>query len=138
MTRATGLAALAGALALAGCGGGGGGGGGASELTLELVEQNASGQSGTVTLSKQGDGTQVVIESFSPFGREAQPAHIHKGTCANLDPEPAYALPNLVDGVAGDTVAVSLDELLDGEYAVNIHRSVEQADLYTACADITG
>jgi hypothetical protein len=106
-------------------------------VTLELLEQNASGQSGTVTLSKQGDGTQVVIDSFSPFGRDAQPAHIHKGTCANLDPEPAYALPNLVDGVAGDTVAVSLDELLDGEYAVNIHRSVEQADLYTACADIT-
>ena len=135
MTRAAGLAALAGALALAGCGGGGGGG--ASELTLDLVEQNASGQSGTVTLSNQGDGTQVVIESFSPFGRDAQPAHIHKGTCANLDPEPAYALPNLVDGVSGDTVAVSLDELLDGEYAVNIHRSVDQADLYTACADIT-
>jgi hypothetical protein len=132
MTRVAALAVLA--TTLAGCGGGGGD---ASEVTLDLVEQNASGQSGTVTLSKQGDETQVVIESFSPFGREAQPAHIHKGTCANLDPEPAYALPNLVDGVAGDTVAVSLDELLDGEYAVNIHRSVEQADVYTACADIT-
>jgi hypothetical protein len=134
MTRPAVLPILATTLALAACGGGGGG---ASEVTLDLVEQNASGQSGTVTLSKQGDETQVVIESFSPFGREAQPAHIHKGTCANLDPEPAYALPNLVDGVAGDTVAVSLDELLEGQYAVNIHRSAEQADVYTACADIT-
>ena len=134
MRRPAALAVLATTLALAACGGGGGG---ASEVTLDLVEQNASGQSGTVTLSKQGDQTQVVIESFSPFGRDPQPAHIHKGTCANLDPAPAYALPNLVDGVAGDTVAVSLDELLEGEYAVNIHRSVEQADVYTACADIT-
>jgi hypothetical protein len=128
-------AVVAAALALAACGGGGGGG--AREITVDLVEQNASGQSGTVTLSRQGDKTQVVIESFSPFGRVPQPAHIHKGTCANLDPAPAYPLPSLVDGIAGDTVNVSLDELLDGEYAVNVHRSAAEADLYTACADIT-
>ena len=132
MRRSAPVAVLA--LVLGGCGGGGGG---ANEVIVDLVEQNASGQSGTVTLTRQGDQTQVVIESFSPFGREPQPAHVHKGTCANLDPEPAYALPNLVDGIAGDTIDVPLSELLDGEYAVNIHRSAAKADEYTACADIT-
>ena len=132
MTRVAPLVVVATA-ALAGCGGGSGG---PSELTIDLVEQNASGQSGTVTLTSQGDRTQIVIESFSPFGREHQPAHVHRGTCANLDPEPAYPLPDLVDGVAGDTIDISLGELLEGEYAVNVHRSAQQADVYTACADI--
>lgn len=125
------------AAVLAGCGGGGGeGGGGGGELVVDLLEQNGSGQSGTAMLADQGGKTQVVIETFSPFGRERQPTHIHKGTCANLDPQPAYALPDLVDGVSGDTLAVSLDELREGSYALNIHRSRQQSDLYVACGNI--
>ncbi len=137
------FAALTFAFALMGAGCGSDEGDGEAEgqvggeiLMVELEEQNDSGESGTAEL--RGEGGQTIVEiSLDGAPAAAQPAHIHKGTCANLDPEPAYALPNLVDGVAGDTVAVSLDELLDGEYAVNIHRSVDQADLYTACADIT-
>ena len=133
------LITLAAVALLAGCGGGGGdggGGGGGSEVLIDILEQNGSGQSGTATLTREGDGTLVVIETLSPFGREHQPAHIHKGTCADLDPEPAFPLPDLVDGVAGDTVAISLDELREGGYAINIHRSQQQAGLYVACGDI--
>jgi hypothetical protein len=131
-------AVLAAAALLAGCGdeGGDGGGGGSAEVLVDILEQNGSGQSGTATLTAEGDGTLVVIETFSPFGREHQPAHIHEGTCADLDPEPAFPLPDLVDGVAGDTVPISIDELREGAYAINIHRSIDQPDLYVACGDI--
>jgi hypothetical protein len=132
MSRAV-VVALFGALVLGGCGGSGA----PEEIILDLVEQNASGQTGTVTLTSQGDRTQIVVESISPFGRDPQPTHVHKGTCAHLNPQPAYALPSLVDGIGGDTIDIPLSDLLDGEYAVNIHRSESQLDEYTACADIT-
>ena len=58
----------------------------------KLQPQNSSGESGTATLTKSGaNQTKVVLEvKGAPSG--AQPVHIHKGTCAKLDPKPAYPL----------------------------------------------
>src|SRR5215218_3137497 len=49
-------------------------------VTIALAEENGSGQSGTATLSAEGDQTRVVIDlANSPAG--PQPAHIHTGNC---------------------------------------------------------
>src|SRR5918996_3333137 len=83
----------------------------------------------------------------------AHPAHIHEGTCDELDPNPAFPFSNVsgefLNGdtpTAGDevgaseesltvegsttTVDVSLDDLLASNYAINVHESAENAANY--------
>ncbi|HET6263108.1 MAG TPA: hypothetical protein VFG99_12850, partial [Chloroflexia bacterium] len=57
-------------------------------------------------------------------------------TCANLDPNPAYPLSSVVNGKSETEVAVSMDELSKGEYAINIHKSATEASVYVACGDL--
>ena len=105
-------------------------------IKVQLQEQNFSGETGTVTLSAQGSKTKVDILMAS-YAANAQPAHIHKGTCAKLDPTPAYPLKNVVNGKSVTVVAVPLNTLLAGKYAINMHRSAKQMKIYVACGDIT-
>lgn len=76
------------------------------------------------------------------------PSHIHRGTCADLDPEVAFPLEDIApvapDAEPGSvevgvtSVAVSLDDLLAEPYAINVHESADNAANYIACGDITG
>ena len=92
----------------------------------------------------------------------AHPAHIHKGSCADLDPNPAYPLdnvgPRLTDDdklpdpedVKGSTTAapvevsetdsidVKFDDLFTEAYAINVHESDQNIQNYIACGDIGG
>ena len=125
-------------LALAGCGGTEeGAAGSADEVTVELAAQNDSGESGTATLTADGGSTRVVID-LQNAPSEPQPAHIHAGGCADLDPNPAYGLANVVDGRSETTVDVPLAKLQDKAYAVNVHKSASEAQVYVACGDIGG
>ena len=74
---------------------------------------------------------------MASYTASAQPAHIHKGTCAKLDATPAYPLNNVVNGRSTTTVNVALSALLKGHYAINMHRSAKQLKTYVACGDIT-
>ena len=105
------------------------------DVTVELAEFEGSGQTGTATLTADGERTQVVISIDSPVS-DSQPAHIHEGTCDDLTPEPAYGLPNVTAGSSDSTVDVSLDTLTDGDYAINLHMSDEDLATYTSCGDI--
>lgn len=127
---ALGLSVLA---LLAGCGSDGGG---SNEVTVSLGEQNGSTQSGEAVLTRIDDSTTHVVLSISSGGDMPQPAHIHKGSCANLDPTPAYPLENVVDGESSTHVNVSLDELRDGDYAINVHKSAAALSVYVACGDV--
>ena len=105
-------------------------------LTLDLQEQNDSGITGTATLSPTSDGeVEVEIELDGSEGGP-HPAHIHEGTCADLNPAPAFPLTDVVDGRSETTVDVDISELTASEYAVNVHESAENADVYVACADV--
>jgi hypothetical protein len=123
-----------------GCGSeNGGNSGGSGEVTVELGEQNGSGETGTATLAEDGDRTKVVIELESPsatMGASPQPAHIHKGSCNDLDPTPAYALSDVKDGSSTSTVDAKLDDLREGAFAINVHKSAEQIQTYVACGDV--
>jgi hypothetical protein len=121
-------------LILAGCGGDGDEFGG--DLTVPLVAQNDSGQDGEATLSEvDSDTTRVVLDVESPPGNP-QPAHIHRGSCQNLDPEPAYGLDNVVDGKSTTEVNVAIEDLVGRGFAVNVHKSADEAQVYVACGDI--
>jgi hypothetical protein len=120
-------------IALTGCGGDDEAGG--DEMTVELAAVGDSGQSGTATLTANGEMTDVVVEVDDPVSA-SQPAHIHEGSCADLNPAPALGLPNVVDGASQTTVDASLDDLTTGGYAINLHMSDDDLTTYTSCGDI--
>ncbi len=128
------LAALAlAATALTACGGDDEASSG--EVTVELAAVGDSGQSGTATLTPNGDSTDVVVEVDDPVSA-SQPAHIHEGTCDDLNPAPAFGLPNVIDGMSQTTVDASVDDLTNGNYAINLHMSDDDLTTYTSCGDI--
>ena len=109
----------------------------ADSATVKLAPQSNSGESGTATLTKQGDKqTKVVLDVKGGSG--TQPVHIHKGTCANLDPKPAYPLSPVVNGKSETVVNASLDDLEKGGYAINGHKSAQDIKTYVFCGDIKG
>jgi hypothetical protein len=87
----------------------------------------------------------------TPAANAGRPAHIHSGICDTLG-DVVYPLTNLVapsgatSGQASaivaetsfTTVDASLDDLLAGTFAVNVHESVENIGNYIACGDIGG
>jgi hypothetical protein len=105
-------------------------------VSVTLGSQNASGEKGTVTLTPQGDKTEVVIKlAGAPNGVE-QPAHIHDGSCANLDPKPRVPLQNVVGGKSTTTLDMKLDDIVSKGGAINVHKSAAEAKTYVACGNL--
>jgi hypothetical protein len=105
-------------------------------VTVNLAAQNASGEKGTATFNPQGAKTQVVIKlAGAPTGVE-QPAHIHDGSCANLDPKPRVPLQNVVGGISTTTLDMKLDDIMSKGGAVNVHKSAAEVKTYVACGDL--
>ena len=106
-------------------------------VTVTIMQQNQSGESGTATLTPlDGGKTKVEISLKSAPKDVAQPAHIHDGNCASLDPKPKQGLENVVNGKSTTVVPVSLQQLVDGKTAINVHKSAQEEKVYVACGDI--
>ena len=94
-------------------------------------------------------------------GVVTHPAHIHVGSCAALDPNPAYPLNDvgprlkddqlpLAEDMMGslaaapveisekDGIEVTFDDLFTEAYAITIHESAQNIQNYIACGDIGG
>jgi hypothetical protein len=126
-------------LALAACGGGDdedeAAVAGDTALSLELTEQNGSGQSGTAKLTPVGDErTKIVMELSNPPA-VPQPAHVHPGPCDDLG-DPVAALANVVRGRSETTVPLSFAELRRGDLVVHAHKSEREYSISVACAPI--
>ena len=106
-----------------------------ASTTYPLAAQNASGEKGTVSLTADGDKT-IVTVALTGAPAEAQPAHIHTGTCANLNPAPKYPLTSLTNGKSTTTIAAPLASLTGGGFAVNVHKSADDLKDYVACGDL--
>jgi hypothetical protein len=105
-------------------------------LTVTLSAQNNSGISGTANFMDLGNGKTRVMMQVSGAGAGPEPAHIHPGTCAQLDPTPVYTLSSVTNGTSTTDVDSTLQELLDGTYAIHMHKSPDELTTYVACADI--
>ena len=108
----------------------------AKAVTVRLHEQNKSGESGTARLTPAGDKTKVELNMKGGKKGVAQPAHIHEGSCAKLDPKPKYPLQNVTDGKSTTEVPADIKTLTAGKLAINVHKSAEEAKVYVACGDI--
>jgi hypothetical protein len=108
---------------------------GETALSLELTEQNGSGQSGTATLTPVGDErTKIVMELSNPPA-VPQPAHVHPGPCDDLG-DPVAALANVVRGRSETTVPLSFAELRRGDLVVHAHKSEREYSISVACEPI--
>ena len=107
-------------------------------VKVDLHQQSKSGETGTATLTPMGDQTKVELSIKGGPKGVAQPAHIHEGSCAKLDPKPKHGLENVTDGKSTTTVPVSLAELTKGQLAIIVHKSAEDLKTYVACGDIKG
>jgi hypothetical protein len=97
----------------------------------------------------------------TPVTNVPHPAHIHNGSCANLDPNPAAPLEDVgprmkddelpsADDIKGSLTAVQIevsetddadinfDDLFPEAHAINVHESAQNAQNYIACGDIGG
>lgn len=110
-----------------------------------------------------GGGAAAIAQDATP--QNGHPAHIHMGTCTELDPNPAAGLFNLLpigverddDGEIAETPEVrgtltvgevtysesddieySWDEMLASPHAIVVHESEDNMDNYIACGDIGG
>jgi hypothetical protein len=107
-----------------------------STLTIKLYAQNRPGETGTALLQQIPGGVKIVIK-MAGGQNGTQPAHIHTGTCAKLDPVPKYALTNIVHGSSATTISgVTLGDLLKGNYVIDVHESSADIKRYVACAAI--
>jgi len=100
-----------------------------------LNAQNGSGEHGTVALKPRGSKTVVEVHLLGAPSA-AQPAHIHMGTCAKLDPAPKYPLTSAINGISETTVDQSMAALTAGGMAVNVHKSANDLKDYVACGNL--
>ncbi len=107
---------------------------------FKITAQNGSGENGTATILQGSPGTDEIIVMVRISGAPAdvaQPMHIHRGTCARIDPKPTYPLTALMDGRSESKVkGITLADLEKGDYAINIHKSGKEIPIYVACGNL--
>jgi hypothetical protein len=103
---------------------------------VRLTAQNNSGEAGSATLSDDGSKTTLMVAINGAPPRVPRPLHIHKGSCANLDANPAYGLTTLTDGKSETTVDGPLTMLQNGGCAINGHKSAQDVKTYVFCGNI--
>ena len=122
------------AVVVAGCGGGGSDATD-REILIDVEPQGPEGTAGTLSLSKSGDRTNVVVDVLVASGGGRQKASFYTGTCTNFDEASEIEIGPLEEGTGALTIDTPIDELLDGGYVLIVHKSFED-ETVIACAPI--
>lgn len=103
---------------------------------ITLVELNVSGEYGTAFFIPEGSKTRVILQLTGAPRENAQPAHIHAGSCANLGAV-QYTLAAAVNGYSETILSLSLSSLLSKRpLAINVHQSTSEAGRYISCGNL--
>jgi hypothetical protein len=104
-------------------------------LKVGVGERSASGQYGSVTVTKIGaESSEVTVELFDgPGGRQF--SAIHSGTCDDIGAM-RFELNELNRGRSSTRVATSLDELGSSALSVVTRRSADPGSPVTACGEL--
>jgi hypothetical protein len=106
-------------------------------LNIVLGEQNKSGQTGSATVTNVPGGVKVEIALKGVVSGASEPAHIHQGTCAKLNPVPYKPLSNVINGKSTTVVnGLTVAQIKKGRFAINVHKSAAQLTHYVACGDL--
>ena len=109
----------------------------AHSMTINMGAQNGSGETGQAFLNDTSGGLRVKVQLKNVPAGASQPAHIHEGTCAKLNPAPWKALSNVVNGASVTTLpGVTIAQLKKAHYAINVHQSAANLKHYVSCGDI--
>jgi len=113
------------------------------DVFVLLNEVDESGVNGTASVTPAGDGVAVSMQLTGEDLTGNHPTHIHTGTCDNFDPNPTFPLTTVVldevneQGKSETTVPdVALDELIDDDYVILVHKSPEELTVYLVCGEI--
>jgi len=111
----------------------------AQSVTIDLVEQNESGISGTATVSDEGDGqTRVVIETTGGED-EGGEAHVfanatcedHRGVAEFYDLTPLDA-----DGASDTVIDLPYETIANGDHWVHVHAPAAEGGGGLACGNV--
>lgn len=107
---------------------------GKTEIGIYLSEATGTYQTGRATLTDLGGKTRVVVD-VSPAMANAQPIHIHMGTC-NAVGAISDKLADVVVGKSTTEIEKPLAEIASGGKVINVHLSASEIRTYTACGEI--
>ncbi|MEA2720375.1 MAG: hypothetical protein QOJ39_2239 [Candidatus Eremiobacteraeota bacterium] len=108
----------------------------AARTRINIAPLNDSGETGAATLEQQSDGSLLVTVLTHNAGPDAQPVHIHKGTCDNSTAI-AFRLQNAVNGKSQTRLkGVKLSDLTSSANVINVHKSAKEMGTYVACGRI--
>lgn len=110
----------------------------ASVLTINLVDWSETGVTGTAVLTANDNLTHVSITIDGPGVVGGHGVHIHNGTCASPGTATYTLSPIDASGTSNSTVNLTLDQLTNGNYFINIHPDEENWDAWMVCGNITG
>ncbi len=109
----------------------------AHAMTINLGAQNGSKQDGQAFLNDTSAGLKVKLQLKNEPAGASEPAHIHQGTCAKLNPAPWKALSNVINGASVTTIkGLTIADLKKAKYAINVHQSAANITHYVSCGDI--
>ena len=109
----------------------------AHAMTINMGAQNGSKQSGQAWLKDTRGGLWVKVMLHNEPKGASEPAHIHMGTCAKLNPAPWKPLSNVVGGNSVTTLkGVTIAAIKKGRFAINAHQSAMNLKRYVSCGDL--
>ncbi len=107
-----------------------------NSITVPMKAEHDSGETGTATITQMASGLKIVV-SIANAPANAQPTHIHPGTCTKLNPAPEYPLSPLENGKSVTTLpGKKLSDLTSGKFSINVHKSADDLPTYVSCGEI--
>lgn len=106
------------------------------QIEVELEAVGDEGVSGTATLTEADDGGTRVVVELDDEGDTPRPAHLHEGTCEELNPAPKYPLEDVDDGQSETIIEPALEDVRSERLALNVHESAENIENYISCGNL--
>ena len=104
-------------------------------VVIHISPTGEDGQTGTARFIS-GDSSETLIQiSISPAFSEAQPIHLHSGTCDDIGPV-LHGLQNVVKVDSVTLIGIPIEDISRNGALVNVHASYADSSNYTGCGEI--
>ena len=108
---------------------------GGDAIAVVIEPAGDASVSGLATIDAAGERTRVRLLVLG--AEEGILPLIQAGTCADLDPDPAFLLNGFEGNLSETTLRVSLADLLAGDFAITLHEDVDDLTAPIACGEVS-